>query len=269
MNLLRFSIHEVIIKMDKIKMEAEMYLPDCTVRFCTFFRNKTKFDFSSETYEEYVLFCVESGEFICRIGDGAPMTVREGQIVLCPPHTPLAREMVRSSSFCMLKLLTEGTPGAPWVRSVSPRRLYEDLATLADVHFLRDFSAHGTAVHFCRDLWYLFLSAECGEESAAERAAACLVRRMTEEVSVAALAADAGYSTAHFINLFRRRWGVTPKQYQLMLRMRRAEELLSGTAMPVAEIAQACGFADAYYFSRLFHRHRGVTPLGFRAQTRV
>ena len=51
-------------------------------------------------------------------------------------------------------------------------------------------------------------------------------------------------------------------------RLERAEELLVGTALPVQAVAEECGFADAFWFSRLFHRERGVSPRAWRAGAR-
>ena len=43
-----------------------------------------------------------------------------------------------------------------------------------------------------------------------------------------------------------------------------AKVMLYQSDWPVGEIARAVGLADASYFSRLFKKHEGVTPLGFR-----
>ena len=44
-----------------------------------------------------------------------------------------------------------------------------------------------------------------------------------------------------------------------------ARELLAGTALPIAEIAEQCGFPDASNFSRAFRRRYGVSPSSLRA----
>lgn len=47
-------------------------------------------------------------------------------------------------------------------------------------------------------------------------------------------------------------------------RMRAAENLLSSTDMPVAEVAEAVGYRDSSYFVKCFKRHCGETPLRYR-----
>ena len=62
--------------------------------------------------------------------------------------------------------------------------------------------------------------------------------------------------------------GITPMQYLARLRIRCAATLLHNTEMPVAEIAENAGFADPAYFSRVFRRETGMTPLDYRASGR-
>ena len=85
-----------------------------------------------------------------------------------------------------------------------------------------------------------------------------------EEVSVAALARRAGYSTAQFIERFRRAYGVTPMRYVTLLRLNRARLLLAVSDLTACEIAAHCGYEDPYYFYKLFRRRFGVTPSGYR-----
>lgn len=46
-----------------------------------------------------------------------------------------------------------------------------------------------------------------------------------------------------------------------------AMESLANTNLSVSEIAWACGFLDAGYFTRVFHRHMGAGPLAYRRNT--
>jgi len=73
-----------------------------------------------------------------------------------------------------------------------------------------------------------------------------------------------GYSTMR--RHFKDATGSAPKEFVLRLRLRRAKELLVTTAASIGEIAQHCGFNDAYYFSRLFHMKEGLTPSQFRTE---
>lgn len=61
--------------------------------------------------------------------------------------------------------------------------------------------------------------------------------------------------------------GLTTKDYILQLRIHRAKQLLLGTDLTVAEIAYRCGMDDPGYFSTLFRKATGITPVAFRTQS--
>lgn len=58
--------------------------------------------------------------------------------------------------------------------------------------------------------------------------------------------------------------GTTPLRYQQALRLARAQALLEAARLPVAEVAEAVGYADRVAFGRLFKRHTGLTPAAWR-----
>lgn len=54
----------------------------------------------------------------------------------------------------------------------------------------------------------------------------------------------------------------------MRVRIDRAKQLLSDGGPPIGEVAEAVGYDDAGYFSRLFTRRVGVSPSRFRDQAR-
>ncbi|MEK6794583.1 MAG: AraC family transcriptional regulator [Spirochaetota bacterium] len=76
--------------------------------------------------------------------------------------------------------------------------------------------------------------------------------------------ASIGMSQHYLIRSFKRAFGVSPVQYRIDIQMRDAERLLTVTDLSVREIAKQLGFRDAYYFSRLFKRKCGVSPMACR-----
>ena len=75
-------------------------------------------------------------------------------------------------------------------------------------------------------------------------------------------------SESHFARCFRNSSGFTPHNYVMRRRLRRAEELLVQTELPLIDIALATGFAAQSHFSRRFHELTGLGPRAFRAQHR-
>lgn len=80
--------------------------------------------------------------------------------------------------------------------------------------------------------------------------------------------ANSPYNDTYFRREFRKRLGLTPAKYQEFKRMEIAMQLLEA-GYNVSETALRLGFADSYYFSRLFKRHIGTSPRGWQDQVRL
>jgi len=62
--------------------------------------------------------------------------------------------------------------------------------------------------------------------------------------------------------------GVTPHQYLVRARLRRAARLLAADARPITDVAFDAGFGDLSNFVRSFRRAAGVSPRRFRQAAR-
>lgn len=83
-------------------------------------------------------------------------------------------------------------------------------------------------------------------------------------LNISAVSRRFGYSTAHFIRMFREKTGMTPYRYISLLRLSAASKfLLEGQT--VCEAADACGYADVKTFSRAFKKSYGVPPSSYAA----
>lgn len=71
-------------------------------------------------------------------------------------------------------------------------------------------------------------------------------------------------SRAHLNRKVKALAGCTTTDFILAIRISKAKELLRGTSLPVWEVAQKCGFSDNAYFSTLFKKTVGCTPVQFR-----
>jgi DNA-binding IclR family transcriptional regulator len=70
------------------------------------------------------------------------------------------------------------------------------------------------------------------------------------------------YSTLR--TAFLRETGMTPGQYQLSLRLKEAQRLLTDGTDPITAIAEQTGFCNQKHFSMIFKRKRGLSPLAYR-----
>lgn len=81
-------------------------------------------------------------------------------------------------------------------------------------------------------------------------------------------AKQAGVSPFHFLRSFASVLGVTPHQYLVRSRLRRAARHLAEEDKTVTDVAYDVGFNDLSNFVRTFHRAAGVSPLKFRQASR-
>jgi AraC-like DNA-binding protein len=89
-----------------------------------------------------------------------------------------------------------------------------------------------------------------------------------QEIELEDAARQAGISPFHFLRSFSSVLGVTPHQYLLRSRLRRAARYLADDDKPVTDVAYDVGFNDLSNFVRTFHRAAGVSPLKFRQASR-
>jgi len=89
------------------------------------------------------------------------------------------------------------------------------------------------------------------------------------ELGVESLAAELRCSAAHLSKLFHQETGERITEYITRIRMGNAVEAIRHSDMSVKEIAVACGFSDPNYFTKVFRKATGRSPVQFRADLRA
>jgi two-component system, response regulator YesN len=87
------------------------------------------------------------------------------------------------------------------------------------------------------------------------------------ELSLNEVAAQANLSASHFSVVFSQETGQTFKEYLTEIRINKAKELLRMTSLRSADIAYQVGYNDPHYFSSVFKKNTGLSPMEFRSQT--
>jgi len=90
-------------------------------------------------------------------------------------------------------------------------------------------------------------------------------KNLHRDISRDETAKHAGISPSHFSRLLKERTGRSFTELLRQCRVDLACDLLQKTEKPIAQIADACGFCDQSYFTRVFQDVKGVTPKQFRS----
>lgn len=85
-----------------------------------------------------------------------------------------------------------------------------------------------------------------------------------QKISVKELADRSGLCVSRYINVFKEITGYTPKEYMINIRLEKACEIISNTNLSIKEVALTTGFEDQLYFSRLFKKHKNMSPTEYR-----
>ncbi len=86
----------------------------------------------------------------------------------------------------------------------------------------------------------------------------------TEKITLNDISQATFYSSAYCENEFKRTTGKSIINYLIDVRINAAKKLLAESSMSCARIAAAVGFEDANYFSRIFKKRTGYSPLRYR-----
>jgi transcriptional regulator GlxA family with amidase domain len=90
-------------------------------------------------------------------------------------------------------------------------------------------------------------------------------KNLEDPLSLEEIASKVSLSPRQIERLFERHLSSTPWQHYVGVRLARARQLLELTAMPVTDIAVACGFVSTSHFSKRFRDHFKLSPSKLRA----
>ncbi len=242
-----------------------------------------------EQHGAYSIALVTDGNFQYRTAQGSALMTpgslllgNDGACFECGhQHTRGDRCLAFHFSPELFESVVAAAPGATQLALAAPRLppVPSILALLASAQALRDES--GAPEEF-RELALRLAGEVCAtlaEDSHLsrrtptprdERRVAAALRRIEARqgvrLSVDELAAEAAVSAFHFLRIFEQVVGVTPGQYMLRTRLRRAAIGLRASNDAIASVALDCGFNDLSTFNRQFRRATGLTPGAYRAQ---
>jgi AraC family transcriptional regulator len=239
----------------------------------------------TEQHRNHSICYVRRGSFGYRV-EGAPFELVAGSVLIGRPGAEYvcSHEHHPAGDDCLAFHMTPEVAasfGDPAVWTTGSLPPLPELMVLGE---LAQAVAEGTSDIAMDEIAAMFVGravevASTGRAGHETRASAADRRRTVEvamwldahaadDIDLAEAAAQAGLSSFHFLRVFRAVLGVTPHQYLIRARLRRAARLLADPARSITDIALDVGFADLSNFVRTFHRAAGVSPGAFRDTAR-
>ena len=105
---------------------------------------------------------------------------------------------------------------------------------------------------------------DTGHRSVMRKVRSYIGAHYRQPLTIQTIAREVGFSQSYLSSLFRDNWGCTVNEYITKIRIENAVALMRQPELTIGEIAALCGFQSASYFTKVFKRQMGVTPVQYR-----
>lgn len=92
---------------------------------------------------------------------------------------------------------------------------------------------------------------------------------MNRQITLEKLFENFGVGKFTLIRMFKQYTGMLPVAYMIQIRHKYARPLLLASDMPIAEIAECCGYSSVSFFVSDFKNHQGITPGQVRTRNEI
>lgn len=240
-----------------------------------------------KTFDDYygIQYC-HAGHFSLQINEGPKQTSDEPCAFLTFPGARFAYGTPDGSTYHHLYVCFRGPLAEEWRKGELLRCLCKDalIPILTPTDFLTKFErliallhdpdrnrSHARAVLLLEDL-LLQMVEQQQLHSDQHHPFAPQMNLLAKEIGrapertwdFAQEARRINVSYPYFRRLFEELHQAPPHHFLLQCRLQKAEAMLVVNEHRIGEIAALCGFQDEFYFSRLFKKYYGISPLNYR-----
>ncbi len=122
---------------------------------------------------------------------------------------------------------------------------------------------NGRSAYLSSKLWELFallLDNEIEKTDYIQTALDCIHSEYMKPITIEDIANRLNLDRRYFSHLFKKKTGISPKEYLLNYRMNIASSLLLSGGVSVTVASCSVGYSDVFQFSKMFKRHFGFSP---------
>jgi AraC family transcriptional regulator, transcriptional activator for feuABC-ybbA operon len=227
----------------------------------------------NENSKNFYLVYTASGKGLINT-NGRLIKTEEGKSYLLAEKAQLSSTSSSLHSVYMLSWPKEGEGLSPLLSGPLAHQVPAKLVPLwGDLRRTEKETSVSGRCRFQAQLWnILSMLTDEAEVDRIEEAMEMMRSHLSQPFTVPELAAKANMSPVSFSRAFRKRTGMTPKEFLNEERMKAAKELmLQKKGITAKEVALFIGMQDEFYFSRFFKRREGMPPSFYmrRAKDRI
>ena len=203
--------------------------------------------------------------------NGKRITLCENDAILLAPGTLREREAVTEPSkfVCFNFYLNEGQgldlpEYMPGIINTNIRKI---ISGFTPSHILPEGNSREQVTAILNYALYELINSYNAESHNAyvEKAISFINSHLSEKITLSDVSSYLKLSREYTSALFKREIGVCLTDYVNERKMLYSREMLESEECPsLPEIAESLGFENYYYFSRLFKKHFGISPMQYR-----
>ncbi len=208
----------------------------------------------------WLIHFVVSGFGIFKIGDRR-YTVRPGEMFIIPPFQETYYQADSENPWSYIWVGFTADQPLPMVLP-DVVRCPEAVAVFDAMKDCASFTG-GRSAFVSGKLWELFallLGKEQQQDDYIKIAMDFIHTEYMIGITVEEIATRLNLDRTYFSALFKKKTGVSPKQYLTNYRMNVAASLLAEQGVSVSVVALSVGYSDIFTFSKMFKRHFGSSP---------
>jgi AraC-like DNA-binding protein len=239
--------------------------------------------------ELIVTLCLSGKTRFREPGSDTCIEMAQSHVTIFRPNIPFAFSWTKEwRGFCLLvgAAFGEEVIGPRWEEVVAQRDRRSVIGDAPLIHamtaFYRDCADSIPSRSLFQDCLVNAIVAHVGDLSIGEaprddearldgvqlsRVVTFLDENIGERLSLAAIAGVIDLAPIKFCRLFKASTGMSPYQFLLDRRIRRAQRLLSAPGTDISDLAVSLGFYDQSQFNRMFKRKTGIPPGKYRRLT--
>ena len=114
------------------------------------------------------------------------------------------------------------------------------------------------------DAFYYISLSDSIPRTPIDKVCAHIKKHYNENLRLDDLASIAHLNKNYLVRQFKKKFGISPINYLINVRMEHAKKFLAETDLPIKTVASNCGYTDPSFFNSYFKKRFSVTPIAYR-----